>query len=118
MISYRDLVLMLLVHFLADAALQTDKQAKMKSTDFEQLGFHILTYSSCIFLMALVLYGDIRAVTFTIVTGFAHLFTDYCSSRIGKPYWEAKDYHNGFLIVVADQILHILQLTGLHILLK
>jgi hypothetical protein len=114
MISLQDLTLLLLVHFLADASLQTNRQAAEKSTDEKQLLNHVLTYSFCMLALGVFFYGDLRAFVFAGITGFLHYWTDYHSSRLGKPYWEAKDYHNGFLIVVADQMLHILQLAYLH----
>lgn len=67
MINLRDLTLLLLVHFLADAALQTNKQVIEKSTDEKQLFYHVLTYSSCMLLLGIFLYGDLRAVVFHVL---------------------------------------------------
>jgi hypothetical protein len=47
---------------------------------------------------------------FGAITFVAHFITDYATSRIGKPFWEKKDYHTGFVVVGADQVLHYLQL--------
>lgn len=102
---------MLLVHWLADFALQTDKQATLKSTNITQLTFHVLTYSMVWFMAIWVYAGNIEgALKFSLTTFCFHWITDFITSRIGKPYWDSKDYHNGFTIVGFDQILHYLQL--------
>jgi hypothetical protein len=104
-------IFILLIHFLADFALQTDDQAKGKSTDIKWLFYHVGVYS-IIWLMASWFYfGDFRpALIFALITFAAHYITDYTTSRIGKPFWDKGDYHNGFVVVGFDQILHYLQL--------
>jgi hypothetical protein len=104
-------IFILLIHFLADFALQTDEQAKGKSTYVKWLLYHVGVYS-IIWLMASWFYfGDFgRAILFSSITFVAHYITDYITSRIGKPFWDKGDYHNGFVVVGFDQILHYLQL--------
>ncbi len=104
-------IFILLIHFLADFALQTDEQAKGKSTDPKWLTYHVGVYS-IIWLMASWFYlGDFRqALFFSIVTFICHWVTDFITSRVGKPFWDKGDYHNGFVVVGFDQILHYLQL--------
>lgn len=108
-----------MVHFLADFCLQTNKQAEQKSTDEEQLKWHVATYSGVWLFMSYCLLGKVAlSIIFAVVTFFCHYVTDYFSSRIGKPYWEKKDYHNGFVIVGVDQFLHYIQLIGLYVILR
>ncbi len=104
-------IFILLIHFLADFALQTDEQAKGKSIDPKWLTYHVGVYS-IIWLMASWFYfGDFRqALFFAIVTFICHWVTDFITSRVGKPFWDKGDYHNGFVVVGFDQILHYLQL--------
>ena len=104
-------IFILLIHFLADLALQTDEQAKGKSTDPKWLTYHVGVYS-IIWLMASWFYlGDFRqALFFAIVTFICHWVTDFITSRVGKPFWDKSDYRNGFVVVGFDQILHYLQL--------
>ena len=104
-------IFILLIHFLADFALQTDEQAKGKSTDPKWLTYHVGVYS-IIWLMASWFYlGDfIQALFFATVTFICHWITDFITSRVGKPFWDKGDYHNGFVVVGFDQILHYLQL--------
>lgn len=106
------LLYILLIHFLADFALQTHHQAVNKSTDVMQLTYHCLVYT---FIWALAVLGlpfvmGPSYFGFICYTFITHYITDYCTSRIGKPYWENQDFHNGFVIVGIDQIIHYITL--------
>jgi hypothetical protein len=108
-------ILILLIHFLGDFALQTHEQSMGKSQgkDFsnEQLFYHVGIYSIVWFIACLaILPVWYRAVPFTILTFAFHYTTDYVTSRIGKPYWKKEDFHNGFVIIGFDQILHYIQI--------
>lgn len=104
-------LLILLVHFLADFGLQTHEQAVHKSSSNKQLVYHTLVYSLVWLVASHSLLGSIgEAFLFAIITFIAHTITDYITSRVGKPYWEKGDYHNGFVVVGFDQILHYIQL--------
>jgi hypothetical protein len=106
------LFFILIVHFLADFCLQTDDQAAMKSTDIKHLNRHVLTYSLVWLVASFSLFGRFTdAAVFALVTYSAHFLTDYITSRVGKPFWEKKDYHTGFVVVGADQVAHYIQLT-------
>ena len=41
-----------------------------------------------------------------------HWVTDFLTSRIGKPFWDKGDFHNGFVVVGFDQVLHYIQLVA------
>lgn len=111
MIHNTVIIYILMVHFLADFCLQTNDQATMKSTNIPHLFKHVLTYSIVWFFASYVLLSSwLLAVVFASVTFVAHFITDYITSRIGKPLWESKDLHNGFVMVGADQVFHYVQL--------
>lgn len=114
MIPLAHAILMILNHFLADFGLQTNRQAQMKSEDSpegnKQLLYHVLIYSSVMTITGCIMLGFLGGLLFGAITAICHYFTDYYSSRIGKPYWEAKDLHNGFVIIGADQLCHYIQL--------
>jgi hypothetical protein len=58
-------------------------------------------------------YGKFdMALCFAGITFFAHFATDYVTSRISKKFFDAKDYHNGFVVVGFDQVLHYVQLLA------
>lgn len=111
MITSQAFVLMILMHFLADFGLQTHEQATGKSVSVTQLFYHVGIYSLMWLLGSFILFGDWgTAVVFATITFVAHYATDFVTSRLGKPYWDRKDMHNGFVIVGFDQVLHLLQL--------
>lgn len=105
------LIFISLIHFLADFALQTHDQAINKSKSNRWLFYHVGVYS-LIWLIAIVAYGYSfdTAFIFSSITLVAHFVTDWITSRIGKPFWEKNDYHNGFVVIGFDQLLHFIQL--------
>lgn len=111
MIEFKIILLILLIHWLADFCLQTDQQGRTKSVDVVALSHHVATYS-LVWLLASYCMLDSwwKAFVFALVTFATHFFVDYNTSRLGKGYWEKQDYHNGFCIVGFDQILHYVQL--------
>jgi hypothetical protein len=104
-------IFIILIHFLADFGLQTHQQATLKSSENKYLFYHVGVYST-VWLISLLSYGiDIKnAVEFSLITLGFHFITDWITSRIGKPFWEKQDFHNGFVVVGFDQLLHYLQL--------
>lgn len=99
------------IHFLADFGLQTHNQAVNKSSSNEYLLMHVGVYSLC-WLIAMGLWtGSFgSAVLFATMTFVCHFLTDYITSRISKSFFDKKDFHNGFVIVGFDQLLHYIQL--------
>jgi hypothetical protein len=104
-------IFILLIHFLADFGLQTHQQATLKNSDNKYLAYHVGVYS-LIWLLALISYGISfkEAAEFAVFTFIFHFITDFVTSRIGNPFWEKNDYHNGFVVVGFDQVLHYIQL--------
>ena len=111
MISFNCLVIVFLIHYLADFVAQTDWQAKNKSTNIEALTYHVGSYSS-IWLAAIYGYTGSFAVAFlfAIITFICHWLTDYVTSKIVKKQFEAGNTHNGFMVIGVDQMLHYFQL--------
>jgi Protein of unknown function (DUF3307) len=113
------IIFLLVIHFLADFALQTHEQATNKSTSNKWLFYHVGTYS-LIWLLAMYSYIDIfsEALIFACITFVFHFATDYVTSRLAKKFFDVKDYHNGFVVVGFDQLLHIIQLVYTYIILE
>mgnify|MGYP005991371737 CR=1 FL=1 len=104
-------IMMILIHFLADFGLQTHDQATNKSISNKWLFYHVGVYSLIWFLAAFMLNDDwIKVLFFALVTFSCHFITDWLTSRIGKPFWEKKNLHDGFVVVGFDQVLHMIQL--------
>jgi hypothetical protein len=104
-------ITILLVHFLADFGLQTHEQSQKKSSSNKWLFYHVGVYSLVWLPGSYLLFGDWSlALNFVLVTFVYHFLTDWLTSRIGKPFWAKEDFHNGFVVIGADQVLHYLQL--------
>lgn len=109
--SSSSILLILLIHFLADFGLQTNDQATKKSSSNKFLAYHVAVYSAVWFFASYGMLGSLKwALAVASITFGSHFITDWATSRIGKPFWEKGDTHNGFVVVGFDQILHYAQL--------
>ena len=112
-------ILILIVHFLADFALQTHEQATKKSTEMKWLLYHISTYTfvwSIVFFILPIREGVNNFFgwwIFTLLIFLTHFLTDFITSRIGTPFWKNNDPHNGFVVVGADQVVHYVTLWAI-----
>lgn len=128
----------IIIHFLGDFVLQTDKQAKGKSKNWADLIGHTIVYSCTWFLLPLILFCFNITVSHKIIylipiTFICHTITDYFTSKLNKKlspeeftillktesdkppipfvnFPKGRNYHNFFISVGFDQILHYLQL--------
>lgn len=101
----------LLIHFLADFGLQTHDQATNKGKSDKWLFYHVGVYSLIWFIASFIWFNNFsQALLFSMYTFVFHFATDCITARIGKPFWDKGDFHNGFVVVGFDQILHYIQL--------
>lgn len=126
MLTLTEIFVILIIHWVADFVLQTDKQAKGKSKEWKHLLQHTFNYSVvwyfAIFFFAIwgnhfngysceELGWSSYMILFPIITFIAHTITDYFTSRWVKKYFNKGNYHMGFVIIGIDQyIFHIPQL--------
>ena len=111
---------MLLIHFLADFGLQTHEQATKKGegTSFfnKWLFYHVAVYTIVWGIAFIVLplpeveSPIFRWVFFTTYVFVTHYITDWVTSRVSKPFFSNGDFHNGFVVVGFDQLIHYLTL--------
>ena len=105
----------LIIHWIADFILQTDKQAKNKSSSWKYLTSHTFWYTFTWFIIG-IFYIIINQINpwflflFCIITFVLHTITDYFTSRLNKKLWENNKVHDFFVSVGFDQILHYIQL--------
>ena len=118
MISLYTVFIILIVHWIADFVLQTDKQAKGKSNNWNDLLEHTINYS-IVWLPTMVLLCFINNIElinikipflFFIITLVCHTITDYFTSRLNTKLWNKGDVHNFFVSIGFDQVLHYVQL--------
>jgi hypothetical protein len=115
--SWQLFIEILLIHFLADFGLQTHDQATGKGKGWafinRDLFKHVLTYSLVWFVWLMCHYGFWATVLGTGFIFITHYVTDWITSRLSKPLFETQDFHNGFVIVGADQVAHYITLIWL-----
>jgi len=99
----------LIIHWIADFVLQTHKQASRKAVSNSHLWMHCFNYSLVWMLVSSFFVGW-NCFPFFLATFVAHFCTDYVTSRMVKKRFDAGDYHNGFVVIGLDQILHYVQL--------
>ncbi len=116
----------ILIHWFADFVLQTDKQAKGKSKNWDDLLSHTFSYgliwmiigSFYIMKFDLTERGIINLSLFTGITILLHTITDYFTSRLNSKLWSEGKVHNFFVSIGFDQVLHYVQLFTTYYYLK
>lgn len=102
--SLSTISLILAVHFLADFIAQSDWMAQGKSKRFglnRNMAAHIGVYTA--FLVAI---GPLWA----LVNGLAHYLTDAITSTATSALWKRGERHWFFVVIGADQLIHVLTL--------
>lgn len=127
MISFNIIILILLVHWFADFHFQSDRLARSKATSISALTEHIVIYTFTWIIWAFALFeacsnslGEmwIKCGIFGGITFVCHWITDYFTSKKVKKLFDMQDFHNGFVVIGFDQILHYVQLFATYIWLR
>jgi hypothetical protein len=93
----------LIVHWIADFILQTDKMAQNKSTSWKWLSSHV-----CVYTLFLLPFGW----KFAAINGLSHFVIDAFTSRATSYLWKKGDRHNFFVMIGADQLFHVMILLA------
>lgn len=101
MISIKIVLLLLLIHWIADFILQSNWMAQGKSKTWKPLLAHIGVYTLCF-----VAFG----FEFAIINGLLHLCIDYVTSRVSSKLWAKGNMHWFFVVIGFDQLLHMTSL--------
>lgn len=108
-INILTVLMILLIHWIADFLCQTDKMAQGKSKNWNDLLEHTSVYS-LIWLMPSILLFEKLGLVFVGITFLAHTLTDYFTSRLNTKLWSEKKIHWFFVSIGFDQFLHFTQL--------
>jgi hypothetical protein len=107
----------LLVHWFADFVLQTHHMSTRKSSSNYYLTLHVTVYTfATVFLWALILpllqiHLTFSGVWLSFIAIFAmHWVTDYFTSRWTSRLYKEEKYHDFFVVIGFDQVLHYTQL--------
>ena len=104
---------LLLAHFVGDFICQTHWQASNKSKSNGALARHVINYTLVIgFVSAAIFPTGIQALAFTALNGVLHFGTDYVTSRWSSRLWAKQDWHNFFVVIGLDQLIHQLTLAA------
>lgn len=98
-------MILLAVHWLADFVIQTHWQASNKSKNWDALGRHVGTYTVTLAVAAIFLFG-IKGIPFAGFNGLLHLGTDAITSRWSSKLYAKQDWHNFFVVIGFDQLIH------------
>jgi uncharacterized protein DUF3307 len=111
-------LLLLSVHWFADFVLQTHWQAQNKSKSLDALGRHVGIYTIVLlFAVPWIFPGQLetysaRWFAFVVSNGAFHFVTDYFTSRASRHFSAKQDWHNFFVVVGLDQLIHQATLAG------
>ena len=118
MIDLKIVLAIILIHWFADFVLQTDKQARGKSKNWNDLLSHTGTYSVIWLIPIILLFPKdwttsqyvLTSLLFGGITFITHTITDYFTSRLNSKLWSEGKVHYFFVSVGFDQVLHYTQL--------
>jgi hypothetical protein len=110
------IILIMLIHWIADFVFQSDSMATKKSKNFKWLSHHCFLYGvTTAILWGMFFNYNIFAVILAV--GLPHLGIDYITSKITSYYYSKGNYHRFFTVIGFDQWLHLITLIGAYFLL-
>jgi hypothetical protein len=109
--TFSAFLILLVVHWFADFVLQTRWQATNKSKDIVALTNHVGVYTLVLGVASICLFG-VSGIGFAVINGVFHFITDAFTSRATARLYAKQDWHNFFVVVGFDQLIHQLTLAG------
>ncbi|HRD40920.1 MAG TPA: DUF3307 domain-containing protein [Bacteroidia bacterium] len=110
------ILIIFIVHFLADFVFQTSQMATGKSKSLKWLSIHVGVYAlvSLISFVIVAKFLDNYYMAFAWWIGNValHFVTDFITSKITSKFWESKNYRFFFVMIGLDQLIHNLCLVG------
>jgi hypothetical protein len=105
------------VHWVSDFVLQTQHMSTRKSSSNYYLTLHVIVYSFATILgwtlilplLGIHLYSGPVWLAFLLIF-ITHWITDYFTSRKTSKLYKEEKYHDFFVVIGFDQVLHYTQL--------
>lgn len=117
MINIGVVLLILFIHWLADFHMQTHEMSMNKSKSNYWLTMHVLVYTGVTFLFWNFFllqpngnYDFYSYARFFIFIFSSHWVTDYITSRMTSKLYTQSKFHDFFVVIGFDQLLHAAQL--------
>jgi len=107
-------VALLAAHWVGDFVCQTHWQASNKSKNLDALTRHVAGYTLVLLVAtAIIFYGTHpnTLALFVLINSIAHWLTDFVTSRWSSKLF-GKDWHNFFVVVGFDQLIHQVTLAA------
>ncbi len=104
------ILLIFVVHFLADFVFQSSKMATGKSKSFKWLSIHVGVYGLVSLISAFIIGFNISDMRWALIwwginVGL-HFVVDFFTSKITSRFWEQKNMRLFFVMIGFDQLLH------------
>ena len=100
-------MLLLVIHYIADFACQHPWMANNKSKSAKPLLAHVLVYGGILGTSVFFLYGYSAALTaFILINSVSHGVVDYNTSSISIRLFTEEKYYKFFNILGIDQLTH------------
>lgn len=126
MVPLNFICFIVLVHTIADFAVQTRWMAENKSKSIKALTAHIITYfiTICLALMLISTYrassDDLRwavfsdmyycSIKYALFNALLHFIIDFMTSRLTSYFWSKTNRYAFFLTIGFDQAAHVITL--------
>ena len=110
--THQTIMNIITLHWIADFVLQTDWQAKNKSSNNKALIAHVSSYTIALLVYGLLLLPVEFAYMWALINGGLHICVDYVTSRINTYLWSRGRVHDFFVMVGFDQLIHYACLFG------
>lgn len=104
-------------HWVSDWVLQSHWMASNKSSSLKALTLHTGAYTLSMLLLCLganqlypTIFSAVTIIVWTLANGLVHGGIDFFTSKLTARLWSEKDWHNFFVAIGFDQLLHYLTL--------
>ena len=104
------ILLVFVVHFLADFVFQSSQMATGKSKSLKWLSIHVGVYGLVSLISAFIIGFDLEILSLGFIwwginVGL-HFVVDFFTSKITSRFWEQKNMRLFFVMIGFDQLLH------------